>query len=132
MRCVSVAVLMLTLAATLLLGACTVAKSQRDGQQSLDGATLFIACAGCHSLAPDAPHGVGPNLYALDGRRAGSSEGFAYSPALQDSAIIWSRDSLRAWIMTSETMAPGTWMLYHNPLQADEVARLVDYIMAEA
>ena len=134
--------LLLALSAVLLLAACSNAAPRRDAAASaaalpesrrpLDGATLFMTCAGCHSLAPGAAHGVGPNLYALDGRRAGHAEGFAYSPALANSAITWNRDSLRAWIMTSETMVPGTWMLYHNPLSADEVTRLVAYIMGEA
>jgi cytochrome c len=99
------------------------------GPQALDGETLFMACAGCHSLAPGAAHGVGPNLHALEGRTAGSREDFAYSPALSNSAMSWNRDSLRAWINTAETMVPGTWMLYHNHLQAEEVDRLADYIL---
>jgi cytochrome c len=96
----------------------------------LTGADLFIACEGCHALAPGDPHGVGPNLHGIDGRAAGSAAGFAYSPALAAADITWNRGTLTGWILSAETMVPGTWMLYHNHLEDDEVERLVEYLLA--
>jgi cytochrome c len=95
----------------------------------LTGEQAFLACAGCHGLEAGAPHGVGPNLHGLAGRRAGSAEGFVYSPALQAAELTWDAGTLTAWIVQTERLVPGTWMLYHNHLEAEEVARLVEYLM---
>ena len=99
------------------------------GADALNGEQLFTACAGCHAVTEGIPHGVGPNLHGLRGRKAGTVEGFAFSPALQASEITWEEGTLTAWILATEGMVPGTWMLYHNHLEAGEVARLVDYLL---
>ena len=36
------------------------------------------------------------------------------------------------WIVQTEAMVPGTWMLYNNTLSTSEVIRLVDYIVEES
>lgn len=100
-----------------------------DPEAGLSGEQAFLACAGCHSLEAGAPHGVGPNLHGLAGRSTGSAEGFAYSPALQAANLTWDAGTLTAWIVQTERLVPGTWMLYHNHLEAEEVARLVDYLL---
>ena len=100
-----------------------------QGSDGLDGEALFVACSGCHERDEGAAHRVGPNLFGLKGRVAASLEGFSYSPALTESGITWDTGSLTAWILAPEAMVPGTWMLYHNPLQPSEVSRLVDFLL---
>lgn len=99
----------------------------------LSGEQLFLACAGCHTLQPGEAHGVGPNLYGIAGQPAGSRPGFDYSPALvalgEDGNLTWSEGSLVGWILQAEAMAPGTWMLYNNILEAKEVQRLARYVL---
>lgn len=110
------------------------ASNAEDGAATpgvLTGAQAFLlACAGCHSLEAGAPHGIGPNLHGLAGRPAGRVEGFAYSPALEAADLTWNAGTLTAWIVQTESVVPGTWMLYHNHLEPDEVTRLVDYLLA--
>lgn len=116
-----------------LLPACSAPPEAMPAEKApvgLTGADLFIACEGCHTLAPGEPHGVGPNLHGIEGRAAGSVVGFAYSPALAGADITWNRGTLTGWILSAETMVPGTWMLYHNHLEAGEVERLVEYLLA--
>ena len=96
---------------------------------TLGGEELFvIACQGCHNISPGAAHRLGPNLYGIVGQAAASAEGFQYSGALAQSDLTWTRANLGAWIVAAETMEPGTWMLYQNILEANEIAALVDYI----
>ncbi len=99
---------------------------------SLSGEQAFTACAACHSLAPEAPHKVGPNLYGVVNSPAAAAEGFNYSPALRDSGLTWSRENLFAWIAGSEALVPGSWMLYHNVLSGEEVLSLIDYLADNA
>jgi cytochrome c len=96
---------------------------------SLSGADLFtVACQACHSIAPDAPHRVGPNLYGIIDQPAASQAGFSYSEALQQSGLAWNKANLMAWVVAPESLVPGTWMLYHNVLAGDELTRLIGYI----
>ena len=89
----------------------------------------FVACEGCHSIEVGAPHGVGPNLNGIADRPAASLVDYPYSPALRESKLVWNRGTLTGWILMAEHMVPGTWMLYYNELEPDEVHRLVDWLL---
>lgn len=94
----------------------------------LNGEQAFAACAACHSIEPGAPHKVGPNLHGIVGNSAAAKEGYSYSPALQESGLKWTRETLFAWIAGSEQLVPGSWMLYANELRPEEVQALIDYL----
>ena len=103
--------------------------NNRQSSLQLGGADLFaIACQACHSIAPGAPHRIGPNLGGIVGNAAASREGYVYSSALQQSELTWNKGNLMAWIISPESLAPGTWMLYENVLTGDEILRLIEYI----
>ena len=76
------------------------------------GEPLFEAsCSACHTLTGDGEHGEGPNLYALYGRTAGTAPGFMYSVAMMAAGkdgLVWSRDTLRAFLQAPERVVPGT------------------------
>ena len=108
----------------LLLAIPALAESGLSAQQA------FASCQACHSLEPGGANKLGPHLHRLAGRQAGSLPGYDYSAALQASGIRWDRGNLVAWITATEGMVPGTFMVYHNPLTAEEVLRLVDYLLA--
>ena len=113
----------------LVVGTLTVLTSMGSAAQpSLNGEQAFAACAGCHSLEAGAPHKVGPNLHGIVGSVAATREGYSYSPALTASGIEWTREYLFAWIAGSEQLVPGSWMLFENLLQPEEVQALIDYL----
>lgn len=97
--------------------------------ETLSGEQAFIACSGCHGLTEEDVDGIGPPLAGLRDREAGSHEGRAHSQALVASGITWNETTLKAFILAPEGMVPGTWMLYRNTLQPEEVDRLVAYIL---
>jgi len=102
----------------------------------LGGEQLFLACAACHSLKAGEPHKVGPNLHGIAGQPAATRPEFDYSPALtaagKEQGLVWDKGSLMAWVVQTEGLVPGSWMLYYNTLSGDEVQRLVDYILEKA
>jgi cytochrome c len=72
------------------------------------GAALYDAkCGACHSL--DANR-VGPAHRGVFGRKAGQAPGFAYSPALKGSNIVWTTANLDRWLSGPTTMVPGAAM----------------------
>ncbi|WP_338467655.1 c-type cytochrome [Novosphingobium sp. ZN18A2] len=75
------------------------------------GKQAFAAsCAACHAAGADAPKGVGPTLYGVIGRKAGSVPGFAYSDAMKASGITWSEASVERFLADPQGMVKGTTM----------------------
>src|SRR5690606_19435679 len=73
------------------------------------GEEIYGRCAACHSLDRDR---VGPRHCGLFGRRAGSVPGFAYSEAMRASGIVWTRQTLDAFLADPLGTVPGTFMTY--------------------
>ena len=108
-----------------------VGAEQLSTKKAMTAEQLFVACQSCHSITEGALHKVGPNLHGLVGQPAASREGYVYSKALTNSGIVWSRGLLLGWVLSTETMVPKTWMVYHNHLSVEDAERLVDYIIAK-
>ncbi len=82
------------------------------------GAALYEQrCAACHSL--DANR-IGPAHRGVVGRKAGGVAGFAYSPAVKASDLVWTEDSLDRWLTDPQAVIPGQRMNYRV---ADAAAR---------
>jgi cytochrome c len=71
----------------------------------------FAQCAICHQVKPGAS-GLGPNLHAVIGRKAGTLPGFAYSSAMKASGVTWDAASIDAYIEAPQKFMPGTRMSY--------------------
>jgi len=104
------------LAPGLAMGQAEAVGSQRAGDSPsgpvagsvLRGQALYQErCAGCHRV--DA-HDAGPMHRGVLGRRAGSLPGFDYSPALRASRLVWTRQTLDAWLRNPEALIPGQAM----------------------
>ena len=81
-----------------------------------DGATLFKQqCGTCHATTLAEPTRQGPQLSKIVGRRAGSVEGFHYSPGFAKAGFVWDEAKLDAWITDPQAMIPGTVMAYRQP-----------------
>src|SRR5439155_26443971 len=60
------------------------------------GKNDFAACAACHSV--DGSDGVGPHLYGVIGRKAGSVAGFNYSRAFKQANNVCAAKNLDSYI----------------------------------
>ncbi|MDE2410779.1 MAG: c-type cytochrome [Sphingomonadales bacterium] len=81
------------------------------GDAAAVGKQAFAAsCAACHAITADAPAGVGPTLYGVIGRKAGSLPGFAYSTAMKGSGLTWSGESIDTFLADPPALVPGTAM----------------------
>lgn len=89
----------------------------------------FAMCGVCHKVTPNAS-GMGPSLWAVGGRKAGSLAGFAYSPAMKSSNIVWNRDNLIAFISNPRAKVPGTRMAFAGLKNPQEAAEVADYLLS--
>lgn len=94
------------------------------------GETQFLRkCAVCHSLSPDDQNRAGPTLYGLFGRKAGSVESYTYSPALTNSEIVWSEETVsRLFEEGPDVVTPGTKMPIQVLKDVEDRKALIAYL----
>lgn len=90
----------------------------------------FAVCGTCHKTAAGERSFMGPNLWRISGRRAGTVPGFAYSPAMRRSPIVWDRARLIAFITNPRHTVPGTRMAYAGQRDPRVAAALADYLLS--
>lgn len=71
------------------------------------GAVVYEKCMGCHSI--DANR-IGPAHRGVYGRKAGLAPGFAYSPGVKNSKVIWGDATLDKWLTNPQAFIPGARM----------------------
>ena len=98
---------------------------------------MFNVCRACHTFNEGERALIGPNLYGIFGRRAGSIEGYRYSvnmKRLGESGHVWSEESLRRWLTDSQAMVPRTAMKFpgvHNEAILNELLPLLKQATSE-
>lgn len=68
-------------------------------------------CTACHSLNKDGPNMIGPALYGIFGRDAGTRSGFEYSAAMRNADFVWTPDAMNAWLAQPGRFLPGNLMM---------------------
>lgn len=91
------------------------------------GKIAYQACGGCHSLDDN---DVGPRHRGVVGRRAGAVAGYAYSPALRASGIVWNEGSLDRWLVNPQALVPGSKM-YFSVSNAQARADIIAYLRTQ-
>jgi cytochrome c len=97
-----------------------------------NGRTQWFLCAACHQIANGSTHSVGPDLHGVFGHTAGMNATFPiYSPALKESGIVWSAETINAWIENPRNMLPTTTMIFPGIRDADDRRDLIAYLYME-
>ncbi|MGV8805393.1 MAG: c-type cytochrome [Polaromonas sp.] len=113
--------------AALALGLASVALAAQAAPEAVRGEQVYARCIACHALAYDR---VGPRHCGLLGRRAGSVPGFAYSPAMKNSGLVWDEKTLNLFLAKPMAVVPGTAMTYDGVPDARERSDLIAYLKA--
>jgi len=97
----------LLLGAAALLGAASL-----HADDASKGAAVFSSeCSGCHSVM-QGKNKMGPSLFGVVGRPAGSIAGFSYSDGMKASAIVWQEDTLQRYLENPAETVHGCRMPY--------------------
>jgi cytochrome c len=75
---------------------------------------------------------VGPSLWGVVGRKAGSIAGFNYSAANKNSGVNWSEDVLFTYLEAPQKFMPGTRMAFPGLKKPQDRADVIAYLKTKA
>ena len=122
-----------TLAAVLLLSAAPAMAQEAAGNAEA-GQRVFNQCRACHTINRDGRNMVGPNLFGIVGRRAGSVDGFRYSRPMHEKHeqnFVWTEDNLRAYIRNPKEVVPNGAMSFPGLRNEQQLNDLLAYLRAQ-
>jgi cytochrome c len=99
-----------------------------NAQDIASGEKVFQQCRACHQIGENAKNTVGPALNGLFGRKAGTIEGYSYSPANKNSGITWDEATFAEYIKDPRAKVPGTKMIYAGVKDEKRIQDLIAYL----
>mgnify|MGYP001349192855 FL=1 len=92
------------------------------------GKKLFSKCKSCHSIAEDGKNKIGPKLYNVVGRGAGSISDYKYSKALASHGKEWSFEELNGFLIKPASWIKGNKMGFAGLKKEEDRASVILYL----
>ena len=93
------------------------------------GRSVFATqCSTCHTSDKGGGVVLGPPLYGVVGRKAGSVPGFSYSNTMRNAGFTWNAERLHAYLPAPRDYLPGVRMTYPGLKNAAQLDDLVAYL----
>jgi cytochrome c len=94
-----------------------------SGQQAFNN-----ACRTCH-MVREGDNRLGPNLYKIVGRKAGSLPGYAFSSAMKEAGFVWDEEKLDRFIANPDQVVPGNSMKPYGGLSSsDDRKKIISFL----
>ena len=93
-----------------------------------EGAKVFKQCAACHSIAEGGKNKIGPALWGVLGRQAGSLPDYKYSKAMAAYGKKWSFEEMNGFLIKPKDWIKGTKMTYAGLKSEKERAAVILYM----
>ena len=93
-----------------------------------EGAKVFKKCLSCHSIKKDGANKIGPALWGVLGKAAGSVPGYKYSKAMAAHGKNWSFEEMNGFLITPKSWIKGTKMSFAGLKNAKDRAAVILYM----
>jgi len=93
-----------------------------------EGAKVFKKCAACHSIKEGGANKIGPALWGVLGRTAGSISDYKYSKAMAAYGKPWSFEEMNGFLIKPKDWIKGTKMSFAGLKNAKERAAVILYM----
>jgi Cytochrome c2 len=93
-----------------------------------EGAKVFKKCAACHSISEGGKNKIGPALWGVLGRQAGSLPDYKYSKAMAAYGKKWSFEEMNGFLIKPKDWIKGTKMSYAGLKSEKERAAVILYM----
>jgi len=93
-----------------------------------EGAKVFKKCSACHSIAEGGANKIGPALWGVLGRPAGSVPGYKYSKAMAEYGKNWSFEEMNGFLIKPKGWIKGTKMSFAGLRSAKDRASVILYL----
>ena len=109
-------------ATSLLVALPAHAQNAENGQKAFKQ-----QCGLCHDTAAG-KNRVGPSLFGVVGRKAGTAEGFHYSDGNKSSGLTWDQATLDKYLADPRGTVPGTTMTYAGVKNDEQRKDIIAYL----
>jgi len=93
-----------------------------------EGAKVFKKCAACHSITEGGGNKIGPALWGVLGRKAGSISDYKYSKAMTAHGKLWSFEEMNGFLTKPKDWIKGTKMSFLGLKSEKERAAVILYM----
>ena len=94
-----------------------------------DGAKVIKQkCLACHSIAQGGGNKIGPALWGVLGRKAGSIPDYKYSKAMAAHGKVWSFDEMNSFLIKPKDWIKGTKMSFSGLKNVKDRASIIHFM----
>ena len=92
------------------------------------GEKVFKKCSACHMIAAGGKNMIGPNLWSVIGRNAGSVTGYKYSKAMIAYGKEWTFEEMNSYLIKPQAYIKGTKMAFAGLRKEKDRASVILYM----
>ena len=93
-----------------------------------EGEKVFKKCAACHSISEGGENKIGPALWGVLGRKAGSISDYKYSKAITAYGKAWTFEEMDGFLKKPKDWIKGTKMSFAGLKNAKDRAAVILYM----
>ena len=94
----------------------------------VEGEKVFKKCAACHSIKEGGANKIGPALWGVLGRTAGTIPDYKYSKAMAAHGKNWSFEEMNGFLIKPKEWIKGTKMAFAGLKKAKDRAAIILYM----